>query len=34
MINKYNQIHYNIKNIICLITDTPKEIWCEFLNSF
>ena len=34
MINEYNQINYNIKNIICLITVTPKEIWCEFLNSF
>lgn len=39
MINLYDQlkfIHsiYNTKNIICLITFTPKEIWCDFLNSF
>ena len=39
MINLYDHltfIHnvYNTKNIICLITFTPKEIWCDFLNSF
>jgi len=25
---------YNIKNIICLITFRPQEIWCKFLNQF
>jgi len=34
MINENNQIYYNTKNIICLITVIPKEIWCEFLNQF
>ena len=34
MINENNQIHYNIKNIICLITFRPNKIWCDFLNLF